>query len=55
MQCNLRHNFIGPFQFLILTLSISEILLGIWMLTIQKGAEGYYERIVVGSFVIITS
>jgi len=47
-----KHHILGPFQFLILTLITSELLLGMWMLGIMKGEDGYYERIVVGSFSI---
>lgn len=49
MPHNLKHNFIGPFQFLAVTLIVSEFLLGYWMLFV---AEDYYERIVAGSLSI---
>ena len=48
-----KHYFLGPFQFLILALSASEILLGYWMLEIDGSFESaYFERIVVGSLSI---
>jgi len=42
--CN--HYFIGPFQFLILCLVVSESLLGFWMWIVING--DYTERIVIG-------
>jgi len=42
--CN--HYFIGPFQFLILCLVVSESLLGYWMWIAIDGE--YIERIVIG-------
>ena len=42
--CN--HYFIGPFQFLILCLVVSESLLGYWMWIAIDGEP--YERIVIG-------
>jgi len=39
--------FIGPFQFLIVCLFTSELLLAIWMILIKPD---FYERIVIGAF-----
>jgi len=48
-----KHYILGPFQFLILALSVSEILLVFWMSEIDEKLESaYFERIVVGSFSI---
>ena len=49
MHLNLRHNFIGPFQFLIFSLLISESLLGLWLM--RTGIEST-ERIVAGALSI---
>ena len=49
MHLNLRHNFIGPFQFLALSLIVSEGLLGSWMYKV-KDYPDFTERIVAGSF-----
>ena len=48
-----KHYVIGPFQFLLYVLVISEILLIFWMIGINPDVEtAYFERIVVGSFSI---
>lgn len=48
-----KHYVIGPFQFLLYVLVISEILLMGWMVGINPDDKmAYYERIVVGSFSI---
>lgn len=54
MPRNLRHNLIGPFQFLVLSLIVSEGLLVYWMSKISDNTipTNHYERIVVGSFSI---
>ena len=44
-----RRIFIGPFQFLAISLIVSETLLGVWML---EEAENSTERIVAGSLSI---
>jgi len=51
MHLNLRHNVIGPFQFLALSLIVSEILLGWWMYQV-KDSPNFTERIVIGSLSI---
>ncbi len=51
MHLNLRHNVIGPFQFLALSLIVSEILLGCWMYQV-KDSPDFIERIVIGSLSI---
>ena len=53
--CN--HYFIGPFQFLILSLFVSEGFLVYWMYRIDAFSDStnsaiYYERIIVGSLSI---
>lgn len=50
MHLNAQHNVIGPFQFLISTLIISESLLIYWMSLIAKMETT--ERIVVGALSI---
>jgi len=52
-----RRRFIGPFQFLIVALSVSEGFLAFWMYKINAfsnldNSSIYYERIVVGSLSI---
>ena len=49
-----RRSFIGPFQFLILSLFVSEGFLAYWMYRINAFSDSanstiYYERIVIGS------
>jgi len=51
MHLNLRHNVIGPFQFLALSLIVSEILLGWWMYQVKDSLD-FIERIVIGSLSI---
>jgi len=48
MSHDLQHKFIGPFQFLIYSLSISESLLGFWLFRTDI-VVGSTERIVAGS------
>ena len=48
---DLQHKFIGPFQFLIYSLSISESLLGFWLLRTDIVIEST-ERIVAGALSI---
>jgi len=51
MHLNLRHNFIGPFQFLVISLIASEILLGFWMSEVIDNSS-FTERIVAGSLFV---
>jgi hypothetical protein len=51
MHLNLRHNIIGPFQFLAFSLITSEILLGWWMYQVKDFTD-FTERIVIGSLSI---
>jgi len=51
MHLNLRHNILGPFQFLALSLIVSEILLGWWLYQVKDSADST-ERIVIGSLSI---
>lgn len=50
LHLNVRHNVIGPFQFLIATLIVSESLLIHWMLIIAETESA--ERIIVGALSI---
>ena len=50
MHLNLKHNVIGPFQFLIFSLVLSKSLLVCWMSGIDP--ENSMERIIVGAFSI---
>ncbi len=56
-QDKLRRRAIGPFQFLILSLSVSEGFLVYWMYEINVFSDSpnsiiYYERIIIGSLFI---
>ena len=52
----IRRYAIGPFQFLALSLIVSEVLLAYWMIKLfdftSSNSTDYYERIVVGSLSI---
>ena len=49
MHIRFKHNVIGPYQFLILSLLISETLFGYWMFFTKTDST---ERIVAGAFSI---